>query len=333
MLTGPRDGSVSVTSAGRVAPYRPMRIPNRLTRQLLPVAAIVASYGPLQPPRGQAQSQPAPAFDVASIKPADPAVRTGLLAIPRCTGGPGTNNPGQLTCTNYTLRLLIGRAYNAGKPWQFAGPASLGSAKFDILAKVPPGATQEQFDLMLRNLLAERFGLVVHWESREVPVYELVTAGGGSKLREAKDLSAGEPPFNPAGGALSRLPKDGDGWPVLPPGAKGLYPSVSGADFHWSFRIQPVADLAAFLERNLVRPVLDKTGLAGTYSFDLTFGADSPADLRAAAARDPGLLDGSTVPAPRLIDAVGALGLKLVSGKGPVQVLVVDRVNTTPTEN
>lgn len=233
-----------------------------------------------------------------------------------------------------SLSLIIQKAYNL-RPWLLLGPAWLGDDKWDIVAKIPQGATKEEVDLMLQNLLAERFGLVAHREIRPSPIYELAVANDGPKLTEAEDPPGGVK-YGPSSGVpvrLATLPRDKDGWPVLPPGSKGVFPSMSGGNFRWEFRIQPISEFVAFLERELSardkRPVVDKTGLAGTYRFQVTFGSDDPRDMRAA-----GLPEGASSDLrPRLDDAINKLGLRLVSSKGPVGVLVVDHVNRTATEN
>src|ERR1017187_10021930 len=112
---------------------------------LLAVGAVVAvaaslAVGVMITPRGQAQAQtaPLPSFEVASSKPSAPSARP----ITRLTGGPGTSSPGQLIGDNVMLRLLLTRAYDL-MPWQLIGADRLYSDKYDIAAKIPPGATKE----------------------------------------------------------------------------------------------------------------------------------------------------------------------------------------------
>src|SRR5690349_9630749 len=99
-------------------------------------------------------AQSGPTFEAASVKPAE-AQPGGTMRV-MMSGGPGTPNPGQLTYTNVTLKNVIQNAYNV-KGYQINGPKWLDSERFDIVAKVPHGASKEDFRVMLQNLLAERF--------------------------------------------------------------------------------------------------------------------------------------------------------------------------------
>src|SRR3954451_10262547 len=136
-------------------------------RTILPLTAIVsmccAAYA--QDAAGQ------PTFEVASVKPAPP--QSGHMFRIGMSGGPGTPDPGRINFENVSLKNVIMRAYNV-KGYQISGPSWLDSERFDITAKVPAGATKEQFQLMLQNLLAERFKLQLHRESKQMPVYALV---------------------------------------------------------------------------------------------------------------------------------------------------------------
>ena len=119
-------------------------------------------------------------FEVASVKAsAPPTVDPHILAM-RTPPDP----PGRFTRRDIPLSTLIVMAYRL-KQYEYAGPSWLTSARFDIMAKVPEGAAQAQQMVMLQNLLAERFGLKVHREEREMPVYELVIAKGGPKFKVA----------------------------------------------------------------------------------------------------------------------------------------------------
>ncbi len=141
-------------------------------------AATLIAIGLTYPPLSPSQPQTAPVFEIASVKRA--AVQSGM---PRITGGPGTSSPGQLNA-NAPLWTLIMTAYSV-RPWQFSGPAWLRDERWDIAAKIPAGATKEQINPMLQNLLAERFGLVVHWEPKAVPLYELALGRGKLRLKNA----------------------------------------------------------------------------------------------------------------------------------------------------
>ena len=281
---------------------------------------------------------PSPSFEVASIRPTDPSARAAM----RFSGGPGTSSPGQLTVTNYPLEPIIRKAYNLNHQWEFMIPASARIDRYDIAAKVPAGATKEQFLLMLQNLLVERFGLVAHKEAREMPIYELVVTKGGPRIAAAEVAPAGAQTGQSSGAPLSMsaLPKDRDGWPILPPDAIGRFQTDRPPDTRQMYRGQPISQLVDYLELLCERPVMDKTGLTKIYSFDLTFprptAPAAPPSLPDAAGKGatttPAMLQEET--APGVLAAMERqLGLKVVSSKGPVEVLVVDHINKTPTEN
>src|ERR1035437_6150575 len=127
-------------------------------------------------------------FEVASVKPAPPDVREI-----RCTGGPGTSDPGSLTCENYSLSFLVMMAYNL-RSFQLTAPAWMDTARFNVVAKIPPGTATRQFGLMLQRLLAERWRLQVHFEKMDMTVYELTVAKGGPKFKESQEPPATERP-------------------------------------------------------------------------------------------------------------------------------------------
>jgi uncharacterized protein (TIGR03435 family) len=317
-------------------------------KMLLAAAALVALTGPVvigltNPTRSRAQAQrgPLPSFEVASVKPSAPSARP----ITRLTGGPGTRSPGQLTGDNVMLRLLLTRAYDL-MPWQLIGADRLYSDKYDIAAKIPPDATKERVNLMLQNLLVERFGLTAHWETRELPIYEAVVAEGGPKLKAPEPLPAGAPrpePGQPL--TLNMMAKDKDGFPVLPPGVPRFLPIVVNGSTRITARMEPITVLWADLERRLLRPVVDKTGLTGTYDFDLTYLPEEPVrhsstleggppDASQPSAGQAGVLDAGSDTAPNLFAAIKSqLGLKLESKRGPVKVLVIDHVEKVPAAN
>ncbi len=135
----------------------------------------------------------------------------------RETGGPGDKDPERFTAENVSFQNLVEDAWDL-KPYQIAGPEWMAMTRFMVTAKVPAGATREQFRVMLRNLLAERFALTVHWDTKELPIYEMVVAKGGPKLKE----SAPEQPQPETDGQkpAERLKAGADGFPVLPEGGE-----------------------------------------------------------------------------------------------------------------
>src|ERR1035441_3491634 len=152
-------------------------------------------------------------FEVASVKPA-PTLVDGVDYSTR--GGPGTNDPGLFTCPRDSLFGLLMKAYGVGMD-QILGPdwiqAERYSNMYSVVAKIPPGATENQFRLMLQNLLAERFHLTLHHETREFQVYSLLVAEGGQKMKPSSpDANA------KAGPDQFRL--DSKGFPLLRSGER-----------------------------------------------------------------------------------------------------------------
>lgn len=276
-------------------------------------------------------AQPAdagPTFEVASVKAAPPPnggpIRVMSTGVP---GQPGNKDPGRFTTENYSISNLITLAY--GIPhYRLSAPPELNRTMFNIQAKMPTDTTKEQFRLMLQNLLAERFGLKVHWETRPMEVYELVVAKGGPKLKDAAPdppQSAEEQPSRPP--ARRGPPQlDANGFPVLPPDRLGtiMMNGKAAARAH----AESAEQIADRLAGQIGHPVTDATGLTGKYDYTL-YWADSGARV---VGPDGAIADDEA--GPNIFTAIQEqLGLKLESRKGQVQVLVVDHVEKTPTEN
>jgi uncharacterized protein (TIGR03435 family) len=260
------------------------------------------------PAYGQA-SAPSPAFEVASVKPWEPGVPV------RMTGGPDTSDPGHWSCTHCNMTALLGNAYHVWE-YQLVTPAWTQASNFDVAAKVPAGASRDDFRLMLQHLLEERFQLKAHREDRVIAVYELVLAKGGSKMVEV-----GAPaPAPPPGAKL-----DKDGFPIVP-GGSGL--AVANGRSRIQFRAQTMDNVAHYLSGQVGRPVLDATGLRGKYALMLSWylpvseSGSSPGSLPAG---DSG---------PTIFQAIQEqLGLKLEPRRMAVEFLVVDRLEKVPTAN
>ena len=194
----------------------------------------------------------------------------------------------------------------------------MNDVRFDIAAKIPPGATKEQFRQMFQNLLLDRFRMQVHHETRVVPVYELTVAKNGAKLKPAEQASDAGPEPSPGPPTRGR-----GGFPILPPGRMNVVGLYGQDGVHVTFRRCPI-DL---LVRNLQRPdaagrrVVDKTGLTGKYDFTLFY-------------RPSNFPQGTGEDAPDIEQAVQQqLGLKLVPSKASIEVLVIDHAEKMATEN
>ncbi len=249
-------------------------------------------------------------FEVASIKPSPPPDRERGMRV-GASGGPGSADPGRFTTENLDLTNLITIAYGIPR-YRLSAPDWLGEARFDLVAKLPDGATREQFQLMLQNLLRERFHLALHHEQKEAQAYDLTVAKNGPKLQEASDDPA------PAPSPLRSPPTLGpDGFPMLPPGRAAASRTMNDKA-RTRFAAASMGDLAANLSSQLGRTVTDSTGLKGKYDFTLSW-------VRGGPDADSG---------PTLFGAVQEqLGLKLTSTKAPVDTLVIDHIEKTPTEN
>ena len=275
---------------------------------------------------------PALTFEVASVKPSAPAPEQRFVST--IVGGPSTGDPGQFTYTNATLKSLLLMAYKV-KDYQVTAPAWLDSERYDVVAKVPPGASKEQFNRMLQNLLAERFHLALHRDSKEVNGYDLVVGKNGSKLKAAGDPDA--PVVDGPAFAPGERPKiDKDGFPQLDRPALVTMVSLRNGilDAKAVAKEQPLSKLTDMLGNELRAPVIDKTGLAGRYDFTLEFAPD-PANLPGLPPPPPGAAAAlETSPAPTIQAAIQEqLGLRLEQKKIPVEMLIIDRVDKTPTEN
>jgi len=258
-------------------------------------------------------------FEVVSIKSAPPDDGRNVVTV---KGGPGTADPGQFTGLNITLRWLLVTAYP--EPYSIVGPDWLDAAKYDMVAKVPPGTTKYQFRLMVRKLLEERLVLKAHHEMREFRTYDLVVAKGGAKLKEAtEDPKAQAPAVNSSGGQETRL--DADGFPQLDrPGILAYhFNSPSGAPVsRMVAKAQPISSLAKMLRSATQAYVTDKTGLEGKYDFRLEY---SDSVLTASSVSD----GTPSEPAPNasIFSAIKNLGLVLQQTKTPLDVLVIDHID------
>jgi uncharacterized protein (TIGR03435 family) len=172
-------------------------------------------------------------FEVASVKPA----RDGPS---RMSGGPGTPDPDRFTATNAELSWLVVRAFGLDGWDRFTGPAWIDTATFDVVAKIPPGTTSDQFRKMLQKLLAERFRMQVHHETRILPVYELTVATNGPKLKLAA-VGSGTDDFVPGSGVR---PADRDGFPILPAGLSNVSCAHLAQGSYCTYRMSAIELLA-----------------------------------------------------------------------------------------
>ncbi len=302
---------------------------------------------------GQTGGAP-PSFEVASIKPSAP-LNAAMLASGQMHLGVKTDGA-RVDIGLLPLSSLISVAYGL-KPDEFSGPDWMGAQRWDILAKMPDNASAGQVPEMLQALLAERFKLKTHRESREHAVYALVVGKDGSKLKESPP-----DPETPAGGAKSgeaegiafgigngqmRMSRDAQGeGMVISAGQNGqvrMSRTAEGARMEASK--MTLAQLAGMLSGYVDHPVVDMTGLPGSYRMVLDISLGDMANMmRRAGVAAPELAAGgdaggspanaaSDPSSSSIFNSVRRLGLKLELRKEPITVLVIDHLERTPTEN
>lgn len=283
------------------------------------IAVLVAGLMHASPARAQSQTQAASAtapkleYEVATIKPNKSAIPPAVM----------TTDDG-IDIRNIPLGILLGVAFGVSSDRITGGPEWLSdrydvSAKFDAdvadaLKKLNPLDRRAARQRMLQALLTERFKLAMHRDTKELPVFLLVVAKGGPKLPEGKPADAS------------------------PEGVGGTGTMAFGQGGLMTFRAMPLSSLVLILSQQVGRTVLDKTGLTGRYDFTWQFGlsANPGAGRGGAAGAAPGGTSPSASPdsEPTSIFTVlqEELGLKLDSGKGPVEIIVVDHIER-PSEN
>jgi uncharacterized protein (TIGR03435 family) len=281
-------------------------------------------------------------FEVASIKPVNQPMGRTIIGS---RGGPGTPDPTRVEYMGLPLKALITMAYDI-KQYQLTGPAWLDDpqTRFDITARVPEGAAKDDVKIMLQNLLADRFKLTVHHETKDLPLYELTVGKNGHKMKSSvEDPDASKQQGPP--------PLDKDGRPQIVPGRPAMLMMMRPGGIRMTGGVRTMTDLANALSNMVGSSVVDKTGLPGTYDFVLEFAPEPgqggifggpllpPPPPPPAGAAGPGAGPETAGPnnqtdLANLFTAIQEqLGLKLDKKKGPLDTVVVDRLERTPTEN
>jgi uncharacterized protein (TIGR03435 family) len=228
--------------------------------------------------------QAAPAFDVTTVRP--------NLSV--TSGGGGSLRGGLLRLNNVTLKNLVLMAYQVKQYQVVGGPGWLGTDKFDVEGKTEKNITFAESYPMIQTLLADRFQLQLHRETRELPVFRLLPAKGGLKMQPWVD-------------------------------APGFFRTGRGLIEGKRTKMQTLADL---LGSALGRMVLNQTGQEGEFDFKLQWTPDESQPN--AADTDVSAFDPA---GPSIFTAVQEqLGLRLESAKAPVEVLVIDHAEK-PSEN
>lgn len=228
-----------------------------------------------------AQPQERPSFEVASVRLGQPG-RPAMIT-----------EPGSLTFRNQRLITCIAWAYDVAE-YQISGPNWMNDISVDVVAKASTPAKETELRAMLQTLLADRFKLALHRETKELNALILTVGKGGSKLEPTETVGS---------------------------------PSFQTGKMNLTGKGATVAEMTQFLSRELHIPFVDQTGLTGHYNYFLDIAAYVTEEMQ----KSPG-------PPPEANSIVAQamqaqLGLKLEAKKAPVEMLVIDRVEKTPTEN
>ncbi len=248
------------------------------------------------PPPVRMAKDATPAFEVATIKPSDPASRGQIVTLR------GT----EVITTNETVHDLINLAYWLHPKQLSGGPAWTESEKYDMAGKpdVPGQPNVDQMKMMIQKLLADRFQLKFHFEKRDLSAYVVRITKGGAKIVRSKDDPKGLPGWN-----FGR----------------------AAAGTTLTFRNSPMSQVTAILQNFLDQPVVDQSGLSERYDFTVTFTLDTAQSARLGGPPAPAADNPDA--APDVFTAFQQqLGLKLESTKAPVDVMVIDKVER-PSEN
>ena len=253
-----------------------------------------------------------PAFEVASIRPAEPTGRllNGLSmedyfqTIAPFSMAPV--NGRRVDMKNRSLRSLIAIAYEVRRS-QVSGPGWLDDLRFNIAAIIPEDAAATDAPKMLQSLLVERFGLKSHREEQQQSGYVLVVGKNGPKLKQSAPINRSAAPPDPATmqARIAEMASKRPSTPITPGARRSSYTHIT------------MERLAGVLTPLVEREVVDRTGLQGDYEVVLEMVPSSPDED----------------PVVSVLIAIESLGLKLQSERVPVEVLVVDAMSKVPTEN
>jgi uncharacterized protein (TIGR03435 family) len=258
-------------------------------------------------------------FDVASVRPSAPDDKAAA-ATPRSWG----DVTGRVTLRHIPLKYVLLQVFSLSQD-QIVGPGWLESDFFDILAVAPAGTPKDQIALMFQTLLAERFNLRFHRETRIAAVYALVVAPGGPKMKEsvAYDADAYKDIAHMSGTGENKIISGTGQGPFGPfrlTAAKGVV--------HSEFVAMTMDGLARYLSQSSDRPVIDGTGLKGSWQVVLE---NSPGTRLTGLEDDaPGANQGA---GDLLRESLQKLGLKLVPQKVPSEKFVIDHIERSPSEN
>jgi len=268
-----------------------------------------------------------PAFEVASVKIAEP-ITPAMVQSGRLQMGVSIDAR-NVRISQFSMFELITLAYQI-KGHQLSGPTWMSTQRYDGQAKLPDGASRGQVPAMLQTLLAERFGLTIHRETRDINMYALMQAKAGHKMKVSTQEAPAPEPQIRGGTAVSAsgtMTSAGPGRDIrVTPGA--------GGNEHLESKRVTMQNFANFLNRYCELPVIDMTELKDAFEIELDVAGE---EVRAAARAHGYPIRQSTEPAdPAGVSLRGSLeklGLKLETRKSPTEVIVVDKLEKVPTEN
>jgi uncharacterized protein (TIGR03435 family) len=269
---------------------------------------------------------PAPLqFEVASVRPSAASGPNAVTVGLHLDGA-------QVRITTLTMRDYIAMAYRV-RQYQVEGPDWITSEKFDLSAKLPAGSNSDQIPEMVAALLSDRFNLKFHRASKELPIYALIVGKPPLNLHESAPDAAGAD-ARPA----TNITAAGSEAGVSVDLGRGSYYTFSNNKFE--IRTVNTDMLVRVLERYVDRPLIDQTGLKGTYDFDLPVTPEDYQTMLIRAAVNSGvvlppqalqLLDNGSIAS--LTDGLEKAGLKMDARKAPLDMIVIDQISKTPTDN
>jgi uncharacterized protein (TIGR03435 family) len=312
-------------------------------RYIITFACVIFFMAPLV----FGQVAPPLSFEVASIK-ASQAITPAMITSGKLHVGMSVD-AARVDLGYMSLAELIPIAFKV-KPYQVSGPEWMKAQRFDILAKMPEGATREQVPEMLQALLNERFQLKIHRENREYAVYGLMVAKGGSKLKESTDsdppsVDAATPGISIGTGGDEFRINAGRGGGAVIYSQRGTTKVSPGPDGQMRLEMSKVtmAAFAEMLTRLVDRPVIDMTDLKGNYQIALDLSMDTLFNVARSAGvgvpavggrGEPGRpVDASDPSSSSIFASVQQLGLRLEPRKTPFEFVVIDHVERMPSEN
>jgi uncharacterized protein (TIGR03435 family) len=278
--------------------------------------------------------QPKLTFEVATIRPATPGTRFSARVL-----------PARVELLSYDLRELIRLAFGK-QVYEISVPDWVREQRFDVQATFPAGATRDQVPEMLQALLATRFGMVAHVEPRRIDAYDLVLGKGEIRMEPVEAADEIQKELKNLGErASTTFVSEGIDGPRLNfaiPNEIGSRTVTSRSlyDSHTTARrttlINAVRismpEFVSLLRVNLDKPIIDRTGLTGLYRFKVELDVSLSA-LRIVTTDVNGNPINREPTGVDTFKAVESLGLRLEERRAPIDVLVVDRIERTPTDN